>query len=79
MQVICAVIVILTLYLTYTHKVKTDALCIHLLWVAGASAGTYLYTQNQKAMIISMLFVSISGIYWITRELWVACSKIKSW
>lgn len=66
-----------TYYVAMTPRIKTDLLCLHLLFVASAFSAVFLCNSDYGALVYSILFLMIAGIYWVVRDAFAILSKIR--
>jgi len=76
MLLFSAVVMMVSTYLVFSRKIKTDFVMIHLLAFSAISCGVYLFAGSLNAFLSGIVLFIASGIYWTTSELFCMLDKI---
>jgi hypothetical protein len=77
MLLFSAVLMMVSTYLVFSRKVRTDIIMIHLLGFSAISFGVHLFAGSINALLSGVVLFIASGIYWTASELFCILEKIE--
>ncbi len=68
MLLFSVIVALVSTYLVFSQKVRTDIVMIHLLGFAAISSGVFVFTGSINAFLAGTVLFLASGIYWTASE-----------
>lgn len=70
---IAIIIVAISLYAKHARHIRTDFICLHLLWASCTCAALFLFGADYMALAYASLLIVMAGLYWTISELVRLC------
>jgi hypothetical protein len=73
MHFIALIILATSIYVSFSARIHTWLIELHLLWVAATGAGVYLFNGILPALSVSMVCSVIAAFIWLTKYMYRFC------
>ena len=73
MYFVALVILAASIYVSFSARIKTGLVELHLLWIAATGSAIFLYDGFAVALTWAMLCSVLAAFIWLTRELYYLC------
>jgi hypothetical protein len=73
MHFVALIILTASIYVSFSARIKTGLVELHLLWIAATGSAIFLFNGMLPALTAAMLCSVIAAFIWLTRELYYLC------
>lgn len=71
-----AIIMLVSTYLVFNQKFRTDIVMIHLLGFSAITSGVFVFTGSINAFLAGTVLFLTSGIYWTASEFFLVLDSM---
>jgi hypothetical protein len=73
MQFVALIILVASVYVGFSSRIKTSFIDLHLLWVAATGASLFLLNGIKECLAISMMCAILFALIHLAREMHILC------